>query len=451
MYENEYYATIDSTELPFENRNVYVPAVQTGAKKTPKKRIAKTICSIALCGLLFGTTAAGAFGGTNALIKKYTADSSQTGYSQNFNASSNFSTVSYSSGSPESASLDVSDIAESMMPAMVSITNISVQEVQSYFGMFGMGQSRTQQSQSTGTGIIIGENDSELLIVTNNHVIEDATTLSVCFADNEVCEATVTGTDPDNDLAVISVKLSDIKDETAKVIKKAKIGDSDALKVGQQVVAIGNALGYGQSVTTGIISALNRQIDTSDATMIQTDAAINPGNSGGALLNMNGEVIGINSAKFSSTEVEGMGYAISMTTATPVIEDLVSRTTREKVPDENASYLGIDGQDITSDISSAYGIPQGIYVTSVGADSPAGQAGITAKSIITHFDGIRVTSLSNLENRLQYYAAGETVEITVQVLKGNQYAEKTVAVTLGRASEQKGTDNGFGYSSFGRR
>ena len=236
-------------------------------------------------------------------------------------------------------------------------------------------------------------------------------------------------------------------------IKVATIGNSDSLKVGQQVVAIGNALGYGQSVTTGIVSALNRQIDTTDAIMIQTDAAINPGNSGGALLNMNGEVIGINSAKFSSTEVEGMGYAISITTAIPIIEDLMNRITREKVDEENASYLGIRGEDITSTISKAYNIPQGIYITSVDNDSPLKEAGITTKSVITHFDGIKVTSYSNLENRLKYYAAGETVEITVQVIEGNEYVEKTVEITLGYASEHNnysGNQGNYGYRSFGR-
>ena len=403
------------------------------------------ICSFLLCGLLFGAAAAAAFTGVSALMNKNTSAAETA-------APAEVSLVSYSAGSSElSQALDVSDIAEGAMPSMVSITNISVQEVQSYFGMFGRQQSQTQESQSSGTGIIIGENESELLIVTNNHVVEDATTLSVCFVDNEVCEATIKGTDPDNDLAVIAVKLSDIKDETAEVIKIAKIGNSDELKVGEQVVAIGNALGYGQSVTTGIVSALGRQIDTTDAIMIQTDAAINPGNSGGALLNMEGEVIGINSAKFSSTEVEGMGYAISITTATPIIEDLMNRTTREKVPEEDASYLGISGEDITASISSAYGIPQGIYITSIDEDSPLKDAGITVKSIITHFDGIRVTSISNLENRLNYYAAGETVEVTVQVIQGDGYVEKTVAVTLGSASEHVTTSQGgFGYWSYGR-
>ena len=440
MYENNY------------NNEVYTAPAQPApeAAKPAKKKggIFKKICSLVLCGLLFGASAAGAFVGVNALIGGSPAAVS-SGTNTEQTASIGLSSVSYTDGdggSPQT--LDVSEIAEGMMPAMVSITNVSVQEVQSYFGMFGGGRSRTQEQKSSGTGIIISANDSELLIVTNNHVVEDATTLSVCFVDNEVCEATIKGNDPDNDLAVIAVKLSDIKAETSAAIKIAKIGDSDALKVGQQVVAIGNALGYGQSVTTGIVSALGRQIDTTDAIMIQTDAAINPGNSGGALLNMNGEVIGINSAKFTSTEVEGMGYAISVTPALPIIQDLMNRVTREKVSDENASYLGVSGEEITSSISSAYGVPQGIYVTSVADDSPAKAAGITVKCVITHFDGIRVTSSSNLENRLQYYAAGETVEITYQVPEGNEYVEKTVTVTLGSASEHTNNSSrsGYGYN-----
>ena len=446
-----------------ENISYEITPAERGRAETKKKkkRWGVRICSLALCGLLFGSTSAAAFAGVTSLLGDRSGkDASVTSASQvsvSFAGDEGGKTVltpvTYSAGeSVLSQSLDVSDIAEGMMPAMVSITNISVQEVQNYFGMFGGSRSQTQETQSSGTGIILGENGSELLIVTNNHVVEDATTLSVCFVDSAVCEATVKGTDPDNDLAVIAVKLGNIPDETRSAIKAAVIGSSDDLKVGQQVVAIGNALGYGQSVTTGIVSALGRQIDTTDAIMIQTDAAINPGNSGGALVNMNGEVVGINSAKFSSTEVEGMGYAISISTATPIIEDLMNRTTREKVAEEDASYLGVDGEDITSSISSAYGIPQGVYITSLEDGSPLKEAGVTVKSVITHFDGIRVTSLSNLKNRLQYYAAGEKVTVTVQVLEGNEYTEKEFEITLGRASEHQSREsgNGFGYGFFGR-
>lgn len=448
MFENE------QNGSGFERRAEYYENAEKPAKRSG---FGKRIFTLVLCAVIFGAVAGAVYAGLNKLFSAPNAEKNtaivteqpvqtpmQTAGSGEPQSGKLIASVGYSQGESLSAVLDVSSIAEGAMPAMVSITNISVQEVQSYFGLFGWGQPQTQQLESSGTGIIIGTNDSELLVVTNNHVVEDATTLSVCFVDDEVCEAVVKGTDPDNDLAVIAVKLSDIKESTTQTIRRAQVGDSDALKVGQQVVAIGNALGYGQSVTTGIVSALGRRIDTTDAIMIQTDAAINPGNSGGALLNMKGELVGINSAKFSSTEVEGMGYAIAITPATPIIEDLMNRTTREKVSSENASYLGVRGEDITSSISASYGIPQGIYVTSLGAGSPAAAAGITAKSIITHFDGIRVTSLSNLENRLQYYAAGESVEVTVQVLEGHEYVEKTLTVTLGRASDYR-SQGGYGY------
>ena len=315
-----------------------------------------------------------------------------------------------------------------------------MEEVKNYYGMFG-GQSSSQETQSSGSGIIIGQNDTELLCVTNAHVINGADTISVCFVDGSAVEASVKGSDTDNDLAVISVKLSDISDDTKSQIKVATIGDSSSLKVGEQVVAIGNALGYGQSVTSGIVSGLNRQLDDSNISMIQTDAAINPGNSGGALLNMSGEVIGINTAKAAATEVEGMGYAISMSDAMPVIEELMTKTTREKVSDENASYLGISARDISSDMSSAYGIPEGIYVTSVASGSAAEKAGITEQSVITKFDGVSVSTVSALESRLEYYAAGETVEVTLQVNTGSGYTEKTVSVTLGSASEKQSSSS----------
>ncbi len=451
MYENDSYGTGYRAE-----------STANAANGRKNGGLGRRICALVLSGILFGAFAALAFFGVSSLFRSNRTEADKTALNATAAPATEQPTASVTPGSngvsgvdgdsiakvtyPSGGSLvlDVSEIAEGAMPCMVSITNISVQEVQSYFGLFGFGRPQTQQLESSGTGIIIGTNDTELLIVTNNHVVDKATTLSVCFVDNEACEAVIKGTDPDNDLAVIAVKLSDIKEETSKVIRQAKVGSSDSLKVGQQVVAIGNALGYGQSVTTGIVSALNRRIDTTDAIMIQTDAAINPGNSGGALLNMNGELVGINSAKFSSTEVEGMGYAISITPATPIIEDLMNRTTREKVTGANAAYLGVQGEDITSTISASYGIPQGVYVTYLTQGSPAAAAGVTLKSIITRFDGIRVTSLSNLQNRLQYYEAGETVEITVEVLEGHEYVEKTLNVTLGRASDYT-SQSGYGY------
>lgn len=397
-----------------------------------------------LSAVLFGGTAAFAFQGVNALT---TANSpSNTSASENADVSdSNVARLSTtSSDSTASGNMDVSEIASNVMPSVVAITNKSVQEVQDYFGMFGTGSGiQTQEVESCGSGIIIGQNDSELLIATNNHVVDGADTLSACFADNSVYSASVKGTDANNDLAVIAVPLDQISEETMSQIKVATIGDSDSLSVGEQVVAIGNALGYGQSVTTGIVSALDRKIDDSETspTLIQTDAAINPGNSGGALVNMNGELIGINSAKFASTEVEGMGYAIPTATASPIIQELMNQQTREKVSAENASYLGISGQDVDSETASAYNIPTGVYVSSVTSQSPADQAGIRQGMVITGFDGKSVSSISDLKNTLQYYAAGETVDLTVQVNSSGAYEEQTVSVTLGNSDQNTAAQN----------
>ena len=317
--------------------------------------------------------------------------------------------------------------------------------------MFGYGgQAQEVESTSVGSGIIIGKNDTELLIVTNNHVVEGADTLSASFIDNSVYEATIKGTDSDNDLAVIAVPLSSISDDTMSQIAVAAVGDSDSLKVGEQVVAIGNALGYGQSVTTGIVSATDRTLSSSDSsdsnalisstvttketpTYIQTDAAINPGNSGGALVNMKGEVIGINSAKLASTEVEGMGYAIPITRVSSIIEELMNETTRTKVSDDEKASLGISGTGVSDEAAEAYGIPSGVFVSQVTEGGAAEQAGITANSIITAFDGKSVSDISELKSRLEYYKAGEEVEVTLQVPDGNGYTEKNVTVTLGKA------------------
>ncbi|MCR5000414.1 MAG: trypsin-like peptidase domain-containing protein [Lachnospiraceae bacterium] len=331
------------------------------------------------------------------------------------------------------SSLDVSTVAKNVMPSIVSITNKSVQEVRSIFGS-GI---RQYESESAGSGIIVGKNDEELLLVTNNHVVEGSNQLSVCFIDDEVYEATIKGTDPDNDLAVIAVKLSDIKDSTMDEIAIATMGDSDDLMIGQQVVAIGNALGYGQSVTTGIISALEREfkIDDYSAKLIQTDAAINPGNSGGALLNMKGEVVGINSAKLASSQIEGMGYAIPISTATPIIEDLMNRKTRDLVDKADASYLGIAGVSVSEEVSKTYNIPEGVYVSEVTEDGPAEKAGISKGDVIRKFDGVTISSMAEIKDQLRYYKAGEKVEVLLKRTDGSEYKDVTVAVTLGKKSE----------------
>ncbi len=340
----------------------------------------------------------------------------------------------------------VSDVAAEVMPAVVSITNKSVQEVQDLFGMYGMygfghGRTYTYEQESCGSGIIIGQNDGELLICTNNHVVEGATEITVGFVDDEVYEAAVKGTDASNDLAVVAVKLSDISDDTMDQIKVAQIGNSDDLLVGEQVVAIGNALGYGQSVTTGIVSALNRRIqaDGYDNTeLIQTDAAINGGNSGGALLDMNGHVVGINSAKIKETGVEGMGYAIPISYARPILEDLMNKKTRtETVAEEDSAYIGISGEGVTEEMASLYGIPRGVFITEVAQDSPAAEAGLQKGDIITKFDGSSVSSMEDLRNTLAYYAAGEEVKLTVSTADDGEYKENKVDLTLGALEDYR--------------
>ena len=333
----------------------------------------------------------------------------------------------------------VAEVAANVMPAMVSITNTSVQEVMDWF----RGGNFQYESKSLGTGVIMGNNDEELLIVTNNHVVDDANELTVSFIDEESVEAVVKGKDESDDLAVVAVKLKDIPEETMNQIRIANVADSEDVRVGEQVVAIGNALGYGQSVTTGIISALGRTIRVSDGLgyndytdLIQTDAAINQGNSGGALLNMKGEVIGINSVKAGASGVEGMGYAISTSKAIPIIRDLMNKKTRDLVADDQLPYLGIVGQDVTSNVAQVYGIPEGIYVTEVSENGPASEAGITAGMIITGFDGEKIENMTELQELLPYYAGGETVKITMSVQnEEGEYVEEDFSVTLGLRSD----------------
>lgn len=346
----------------------------------------------------------------------------------------------------------VAAVAQASMPSVVAITTVSVQEIPSFFGY----SSRQYKSASTGSGIIVGDNDDELLIATNNHVVDGATTLSVCFIGNDVANAEtetvnagdngdlnvedavsakIKGTDADNDLAVVAVKKSDIPEDTLNQIKIAQIGSSDDLAVGQQVVAIGNALGYGQSVTSGWISALNRTISTDDGTnstgLIQTDAAINPGNSGGALLNMKGELIGINSAKYADSAVEGMGYAIPISKAKPILEELMNRETREKVDSSKKGYLGVSLANLTTEAIEMYNMPTGAFVRSVEDDSPAQEAGICKGDIIVKFDGQKVSDGDDLLDKLQYYKSGEKIEAVIARATNGEYEENTVELTLG--------------------
>ena len=346
----------------------------------------------------------------------------------------------------------VAAVAQASMPSVVAITTVSVQEIPSFFGY----SSRQYKSASTGSGIIVGDNDDELLIATNNHVVDGATTLSVCFIGDDVANAEtetvnagdngdlnvedavsakIKGTDADNDLAVVAVKKSDIPEDTLNQIKIAQIGSSDDLAVGQQVVAIGNALGYGQSVTSGWISALNRTISTDDGTnstgLIQTDAAINPGNSGGALLNMKGELIGINSAKYADSAVEGMGYAIPISKAKPILEELMNRETREKVDSSKKGYLGVSLASLTTEAIEMYNMPTGAFVRSVEDDSPAQEAGICKGDIIVKFDGQKVSDGDDLLDKLQYYKSGEKIEAVIARATNGEYEENTIDLTLG--------------------
>ena len=385
----------------------------------------------------FGVIASCTFLGVNAVAGKYfgTNTTQQTSSSKaTTSKNSDSSSTLKLSQSSSTVTSDVSDIVNNAMPSVVAITNMSVQEVQSYFG-----GTQQQESTSCGSGIIIGKNDSELLIVTNNHVVEGAETLTVSFANETSVEASIKGTDPSKDLAVVAVPLDSIDDDTMNAISIITLGDSDKLQVGEPVIAIGNALGYGQSVTTGIVSALDRNLDMEgfDSKLIQTDAAINPGNSGGALLNANGELIGINTAKVNANAVEGMGYAIPISDATSVIENLMNRETRTKVDESEQGFLGIEGYDVTSEKAEMYSIPTGVFVRSVEDGSAADKAGITAECIITKFDGITVDSMSTLQSQMQYFKAGDKVEVVIEVpnKNGTKYEEKTVTVTLGERSK----------------
>lgn len=329
---------------------------------------------------------------------------------------------------------DVSQVVGEAMPAVVAVASTAVYQMPDFgFGWFFGGGSQSYEVPSSGSGIIIGENDTELLIVTNNHVVQDTVSLKITFVDDTAVDAAVKGTDTDTDLAVISVPLDQIPQETKEKIAVARLGDSDGLKVGQGVIAIGNALGYGQSVTVGYVSALNREIKTSDGNtrvLLQTDAAINPGNSGGALLNMKGEVIGINAAKYSSTEVEGIGYAIPVSGVQDILDELMNRKTRSEVAEEKRGYLGIQGTTVDEDAAAAFGMPKGVYVYKILKDGAAADSQLREKDIITKLDGMTVKSMQELQKFLKGYETGETIELLVQRQEDGQYKEIQIPVTL---------------------
>lgn len=436
------------------------------------RKIAKKGLTFSLCAVLAGGLAAGSFEGVNKLAgwsgattveaasnKDETTLTYAKSEKKDADASDSKSDTGKDTGSTAKGSLDVSEIVSEALPSIVSITTKSVQEVQNYFGMYGMygyaPQQQEQEVEGSGSGIIVGKNDDELLIATNYHVVEGADTLSVAFTDGNAVEASVKGFDEERDLAVVSVSLDDVEDDTMDAISIANIGSSDDLKVGEQVVAIGNALGYGQSVTTGIVSAKNRRMDSDNNTvtdgsddssdgvnLIQTDAAINPGNSGGALLNMEGEVVGINSAKLASTEVEGMGYAIAISDVTDILQNLMNETSRDKLDDSEHGVLGIKGSSVSSEAVQMYGIPAGVFVKKVTEGGAADKAGLKANSVITEFNGKTVSSINQLIEYLSYYEPDEEVELTVQVPHGTSYKEETVKVTLDENTDaDDGDDN----------
>ena len=435
------------------------------------RKIAKKGLTLSLCAVLAGGLAAGSFEGINKLtgwngaatVEAASKDETTLTYAksekkENADDSDSKTDDSKDTASTAKGSLDVSEIASEALPSIVSITTKSVQEVQNYFGMYGMygyaPQQQEQEVEGSGSGIIVGKNDDELLIATNYHVVEGADTLSVAFTDGNAVEASVKGFDEERDLAVVSVSLDDVEDDTMDAISIANIGSSDDLKVGEQVVAIGNALGYGQSVTTGIVSAKNRRMDSDNNTvtdgsddssdgvnLIQTDAAINPGNSGGALLNMEGEVVGINSAKLASTEVEGMGYAIAISDVTDILQNLMNETSRDKLDDSEHGVLGIKGSSVSSEAVQMYGIPAGVFVKGVTEGGAADKAGLKANSVITEFNGKTVSSINQLIEYLSYYEPDEEVELTVQVPHGTSYKEETVKVTLDENTDADDSDD----------
>ena len=403
---------------------------KTGTEKKKKEMTLQKKCGMVVAmALVFGLIAGGTMYGVNAAANRL--------YSQN-----HISQTDTTEASTSESSSGVAQVADNAMPSVVTISTMSVEEMRSFFG-----GTQQYEVEGAGTGVIIGENDTELLIATNNHVVEGASSLSVGFIDESTVSAEIKGTDAENDLAVISVKLSDISTDTMNQIKIASIGDSDELQLGEQVVAIGNALGYGQSVTSGYVSALNRDLSLTDESgntinstgLIQTDAAINPGNSGGALLNMNGELIGINEAKSgttsSGTTVDNIGFAIPINKAQESLQNLMNQETREKVSEDQASYIGIQGASVSSDEQEKFSIPAGVVVASVVEDGPAAQAGIQEGDIITELDGRSVSSIEGLQDTLQYYAAGETVDIVVQRADNGSYQEQTLSITLGSAQD----------------
>ena len=445
--DNHYsYYNPNETEGNTSNGTTFYNNGQGDDGKTPKKKKEhkKMPKAVAVTGLalMFGVVSSATFLTTNYVGTKVL----KLGTTQKSTSTTSTSAVTSNASLTKTSSVvtsDVSSVVENVMPSIVSITNMSVQEVQNYFG----GTSK-QESESAGTGIIISQNDSELLVVTNNHVVAGSDTLTVTFADGNSVEANIKGTDSEYDVAVVAVPLDSISEDTKKAISVATLGDSTELKVGEPAIAIGNALGYGQSVTTGVISALNRSVSETDQTtgettessvkLIQTDAAINPGNSGGALVNASGEVIGINSSKLVGDSVEGVGYAIPISDVSDLIENLMNQETKTKVAEADQGAIGIKGMSVSTEYSQQLNMPEGVYVSEVTKVGGAEKAGMTRGCIITGINGTTVSSMDDLQEQLQYYAKGDEVELTIQVPQSNgEYQEQSVNVTLGAKQTSK--------------
>lgn len=445
--DNQYsYYNPNETEGNTSNGTTFYNNGQGDDGKTPKKKKEhkKMPKAVAVTGLalMFGVVSSATFLTTNYVGTKVL----KLGTTQKSTSTTSTSAVTSNASLTKTSSVvtsDVSSVVENVMPSIVSITNMSVQEVQNYFG----GTSK-QESESAGTGIIISQNDSELLVVTNNHVVAGSDTLTVTFADGNSVEANIKGTDSEYDVAVVAVPLDSISEDTKKAISVATLGDSTELKVGEPAITIGNALGYGQSVTTGVISALNRSVSETDQTtgettessvkLIQTDAAINPGNSGGALVNASGEVIGINSSKLVGDSVEGVGYAIPISDVSDLIENLMNQETKTKVAEADQGAIGIKGMSVSTEYSQQLNMPEGVYVSEVTKGGRAEKAGMTRGCIITGINGTTVSSMDDLQEQLQYYAKGDEVELTIQVPQSNgEYQEQSVNVTLGAKQTSK--------------
>lgn len=445
--DNQYsYYNPNETEGNTSNGTTFYNNGQGDDGKTPKKKKEhkKMPKAVAVTGLalMFGVVSSATFLTTNYVGTKVL----KLGTTQKSTSTTSTSAVTSNASLTKTSSVvtsDVSSVVENVMPSIVSITNMSVQEVQNFFG----GTSK-QESESAGTGIIISQNDSELLVVTNNHVVAGSNTLTVTFADGNSVEANIKGTDSEYDVAVVAVPLDSISEDTKKAISVATLGDSTELKVGEPAIAIGNALGYGQSVTTGVISALNRSVSETDQTtgettessvkLIQTDAAINPGNSGGALVNASGEVIGINSSKLVGDSVEGVGYAIPISDVSDLIENLMNQETKTKVAEADQGAIGIKGMSVSTEYSQQLNMPEGVYVSEVTKGGGAEKAGMTRGCIITGINGTKVSSMDDLQEQRQYYAKGDEVELTIQVPQSNgEYQEQSVTVILGAKQTSK--------------